>query len=295
MKSILLFTLLVVNTMSSFSKVMVEDAKAYKDFAFSAYTPVEAYDFFVNPKQHGFDDELIQLNDREINEIESLINNAALKLKFHGRDLSTAKGMTIFMSMIIKIDSTNHFFIVRDRSILTEILDDNYRIDYIFINEKQKMALGNLAMRYSVSKKYGYKNPIELPVNIDRITYYGNSWGVVNPGNVTYFFENPEKYVKNLDLIQIKKQDVMILESMLNNATKVKKHWNRIIDGSWERSKRKIMPIIIMADSLEHNFVLSPDNGKIIELVNGGEVIYYFKDKQNISFISYFVEKYSLN
>lgn len=34
------------------------------------------------------------------------------------------------------------------------------------------MFMFNLAMKYSVSRKYGYKNPVELPVKIDRISCY---------------------------------------------------------------------------------------------------------------------------
>lgn len=151
--------------MSAYSKLKVEDVKAYKDFAFSAINPAQAYDYFVNAQQYGYGGKLIKLSDSEKDEIESLINNPALKLRFIGRDLSTALGMTMYMSMIVRIDSTDHFFIIRDRSILTEILKGNVRKDYIFFDENQKMVLGNMAMKYGVSQKFGYKNPIEMPVS----------------------------------------------------------------------------------------------------------------------------------
>ena len=292
MKKFLLLTILLANTIVAYSKVKVEDAKTYRDFAYSVSTPAQACDFFVNAQQYGYD-ELIQLDDSETNEIEALINNPALKLRFIGRDLSTAKGMTIYMSMIVRIDSTDHFFIVRDRSVLTEILKGNVRKDYIFINEKQKMVLGNLAMKYSVSRKYGYKNPVELPVSIDRIICYSHSWKLVNAGNAVYFFENPDKIVKNSTMIQVEKQDVEMLEYMLNNASKVKKCWNRITVSSWERNRRNVLPVTITVDSLKHNFVLSP-MGEIVELVDGGEVFYIFKDKQDKQYLADFVKRYNV-
>lgn len=270
MKHFMLLTFLLFNIMPVYSMVKVESVKVYKDFAFSAYTPAEAFALFVNSQQYSY--EYIHMDDSEINVVESLINNAALKYKCYGRDLGTAKGMSIYMAMIVRIDSTDHYFIVRDRSILTEVLKGNVKRDYIFLNEKQKMVLGNLAMKYSASIKYGYKNPIGLPVSIDKMMYYSNTSYNVNASNVRFFFETPERYVNNPDLVSVDERDMELFETMINNA-KEKKHWNRITEGSWERSKKVVLPIVVTVDSLDHNFVLLPE-GEMIELVDGGEVFY---------------------
>ena len=53
----------------------------------------------------------------------------------------------------------------------------------------------------------------------------------------------------------------------------------------------KVLPIVVTVDSLEHNFVLT-QTGEIIELVNGGEVIYSLKEDQK-KYLEDFIEKYT--
>ena len=291
MKRYLLLFILLFHIMPLFSQIKVEDVKAFKHFAFSAYSPSEAYKYFVNPTKYNYSDSLIQLSEQDIETFDYLLNNELFKIKIYGHDLSIPLGMGMYASFVVRIDSIEHFFTIRSRSILTEILKGNKRIDHIFLEEQQKMALGNLAMKYSsVGKNFEYKNPVEIPVSIDQIRCYSHSWNNIKSRDMTFFFENPEKYLENTTLLQVDEQDVEIFESILNHS-KVKKHLNRFFESSWERNSLKVLPIVVTVNSLEHNFVLT-QTGEIIELVDGGEVFYFFQENQKQFFYD-FIEKYS--
>ena len=135
MKHCLLLVFSIFFVMPAFSQIQVENVSAFKSFPFSARNSAKVYDYFENLELYDYEKTLIPLDTSEIRIVESLINNAAIVRKVKGVSFGTLLGLEAYSAMIVTIDSVDHYFIIRDRSVLTEILESNKRKDYYFTKE----------------------------------------------------------------------------------------------------------------------------------------------------------------
>ena len=296
MKRYFFFIFFLLFAIPVLSQIKVDNVKVFKNIPFYANNPAEAFNYFEHPRWYNVEKSFVPFDEYDICVVESLINNATIAINGRGRNLGSILGIEIYLGLIVTIDSIDHYFIIRDCCLLTEVKKGNRRKDYYFLDENNRQLLGDLAMKYadqSIEREtWRYKSPVVSPLVIDDILCYTNSWNHVNPSNSDRFFERPYMYIDNVRLIKVEKEDIEKIELMLNSASRIKKRLFGSI-SFWYYKKENVLPLLITVDSLRHNFVLT-SGGKIVEIVNSGEVYYCFKDNQDKQYLADFVKKYSV-